>query len=139
MPYSDEDLQSYAEGNFKGNIQDIESFIQQNRAAQQSVELYKNLFTAFSTAYQQDHQPVNLPGKIASAINAKQSAKQAKEARLFSTSIAAMVLIAIAIFVRNIIPAAYTLPMLAGVVIMVLFVWVFVKIEIEERKRIYSF
>lgn len=139
MPYSDEDLQSYAEGNFKGNIQDIESFIQQNPAAQQSVELYKNLFTAFSTAYQQDHQPVNLASKIASAINAKQSAKHAKEARLFSISIAAMVLIAVAIFMRNIIPAAYTLPMLAGVVIMVLLFWVFVKIEIEERKRIYSF
>ena len=137
MRYSDEDLQSYAEGNFKGNIEDIESFIQQNPAAQQSVELYKKLFTAFTTAYQQDHQPVNLPGKIASAINAKQSAKQAKEGRLLSISIAAMVLIAIGIFMRNVILAAYTMPMLAGVVIMILFVWVFVKVEIEERKRIY--
>ena len=138
MRYSDEDLQSYAEGNFKGNIGDIESFIQQNPAAQQSVEIYKNMIAAFSTAYQQDHQPVNLPGKIASVINAKQSAKQAKEARLFSIGIAAMVLIAIAIFIRNIIPDGYTMPMLVGVVIMILFVCVFVNIEIEERKRIYS-
>src|SRR5215213_9219001 len=120
MLYSDEDLQSYAEGNFKGNIEDIESFIQQNPVAQQSVELYKNLFAAFSTAYQQDHQPVNLSGKVASVINAKQSAKQAKEGRLFSISIAVMVLIAIAIFIKNIIPGGYTMPMLVGVVVMVL-------------------
>ena len=137
MRYSDEDLQSYAEGNFKGNIQDIESFIQQNPNAQQSVELYKNLFAAFGTAYQQDHQPVNLPGKVASVINAKRSAR---EVRITGIFIGVIALAAIVVFVRNIIPVAQnqTVLILIAGSIMILLAWAFAKTELTERKKLFN-
>lgn len=139
--YSEEDLQSYAQGNFTGNVDDLTSFIAQNPAAAESVELYKQLFAAFGTVYSADHDPVNLPVKVASLVHAKLAAKQAREGRWLTTGIGALVLAAIAIFIRNIVPGipAYALPAAGAVVVIGLFVWLAAKIEIDERKRIFTF
>lgn len=136
--YSEEDLQSYAEGSFTGDAEGIKTFIAQNPAAAESVDLYKQLFAAFVKLYQADREPVNLPRKVALLVQAKQ---QPKESRWLTVGIGALVLVAIGMFAKNFVYAlpAYTMPVAAAVVIMALFVWLSAKIEIAERKRIFTF
>ena len=133
--YSEEELQSYAEGNFTGDVEELRRFIAQNPAAGQSVELYKQLFASIGTVYQ-DHEPVNLPVKLTSMIEAK---RQSRESRWLTLGIAAMVLAATGIVAKNFVAGIFTMPVIIAVLILGLFAWLSAKIEIAERRRIFTF
>jgi hypothetical protein len=139
-PYTDKEIQEYLDGSFTGDKKDLEQFIEQDLSAKKTLEFYKNLFLLISQKEDID-LPNNLPGKIVGAIQAKQNIKEKQQENFINIGLAVIAFVAIGGCLKNVIGTPNgvfeTATVVVSSLIILVFSWVFTKIEIDRKKSIY--
>jgi len=137
--YTDRDIQDFLDGKFSGDQNDFMLFIEQNADAMKQLEFYKLLFSLISQQVKQAELPMDFAESIVTAIQVK---KRAKEERVLNVSLVMAMCIGAAIwciYFRNIL--FFYLNNFFGLtafLVVVLLAWLFTKIEIDAKRRIYS-
>jgi hypothetical protein len=141
--YTDQDIQDFLDGSFSGDQEDFQLFIEQNPVEKKKLEFYKSLFSLMSQQEETGQLPVNLAEQVVILIERKQRVKEAKEAKLASLILVTIVLIVIALSLSYIgldaiVFSFGAIPGIIAVLIMGLFIWLFAKVDIDAKRRIYS-
>jgi hypothetical protein len=140
--YTEEDIQNYADGNFSGDLEDFRIFIEQNPEARKSLEMYEQLFVQFSQPQEPVDIPHNLADQVIASIQARQSKEEGRAEKYLEAGLAFILLTGLVLsvimgpdfkFLSNDVLSGSLAALVMG-----LLVWIFAKVELEGKRKIYQ-